>query len=574
MTAPEPEPVMVADRMRAPATVMRLSRLGSFHQTRLSFMRSLLRRIASEGWRLERSLFDLDDEGYGTVVYRVEAPAGVCSLVAFSHELAPAERSDRVIAEKWDTTFTLMLGEPTPDDIERLQVNVPKQEAGRVSARECVLSRSNKSVRMFEHVVGCLAHGWQPNIEDLIEVGYLMRTTAVYGNGKFGLSDLPNTFASGLFKRPFEAEMLAVYLIREFTIDLVEHVAAARSPERAVGLDIEHRRALGIGNSTGLGMAPFLINHPTLIHRWIVAREAAIARVLALAEVDADTRTTFHRLMEKAVRHVGEWTTTDTRQAARIGQLRKEMSWLVDELSSDESNPLNRSYPWQGLVDWVKTRCSEEMQELLNSLIIEPYGELVDELVDTMTDPETPPFDPRLRMSEIRKMVEEHYDWALAIDFESPAARYYFWYRSEEKEEPRLGERGVEPGADIEMRLDIAYQIQTFYRELTVADGNESVAEFLLRNPERRFIVTRLQAVAGYPYGEIRDNLLDADCLAIDLLRCKLSFFGAMKFDPRSDRWTRITMFQGAPGFAELRVDNADDWAFPVFLGKRPGLHA
>lgn len=191
-----------------------------------------------------------------------------------------------------------------------------------------------------------------------------------------------------------------------------------------------------------------------------------------------------------------------------------------------------------------------------------------------MTDPETPPFDPRLRMGEISAMVEEHYDWALAIDFESPAARYFFWYRSEEKEEPRLGERGVEPGADIEMRLDIAYQIQTLYRELTVADANQSVAEFLLRNPERRFIVTRLQAVAGYPYGEIRDNLLDADCLAIDLLRCKLSFFGAMKFDPRSDRWTRITMFQGAPGFAELRVDNADDWAFPVFLGKQPGLHA
>ena len=350
-------------------------------------MRTLLRRIAAESWRLERCLFDLDDEGYGTVIYRVDTPAGCCSLIAFSHELAPAERSDRVIAEKWDTTFTLMLGEPATEDVERLRANVPKQEAGRVSARECVLSRANKSVRLFEHVVGCLAHGWQPNIEDLVAVGYLMRTTAVYGNGKFGLSDLPNTFASGLFKRPFEAEMLAVYLIREFTIDLVEHVAAARSREGAVKLDTEHRRALGIGNSTGLGMAPFLINHPTLIHRWIVAREAAIARVLALAEVNADTRTTFHRLMERAVRHVGEWTTTDTRQAARIGQLRKELRWLVEELSTHASNPLNRSYPWQGLVDLVETRCSEEMQELLNALIIEPYGDLVDGLVDTMTDP-------------------------------------------------------------------------------------------------------------------------------------------------------------------------------------------
>ena len=86
--------------------------------------------------------------------------------------------------------------------------NVPKQEAGRCGAGELVLSRANKSVRLFGHVVDCLAHGWQPPMEDIVRVGYLMRTTAVYGNGKFGLSDLVNTFAGGLFRRPFEAEML------------------------------------------------------------------------------------------------------------------------------------------------------------------------------------------------------------------------------------------------------------------------------------------------------------------------------------------------------------------------------
>ena len=40
----------------------------------------------------------------------------------------------------------------------------------------------------------------------------------------------------------------------------------------------------------------------------------------------------------------------------------------------------------------------------------------------------------------------------------------------------------------------------------------------------------------------------------------------SIKFDPKSDRWTRITMYQGAPGFDELAPDNADDWAFPAFL--------
>ena len=46
--------------LRPPDRVMRLERMGSFHQTRISFMRSLLRRIAQEDWRLTRTRFDLD----------------------------------------------------------------------------------------------------------------------------------------------------------------------------------------------------------------------------------------------------------------------------------------------------------------------------------------------------------------------------------------------------------------------------------------------------------------------------------------------------------------------------------
>ena len=44
-----------------------------------------------------------------------------------------------------------------------------------------------------------------------------------------------------------------------------------------------------------------------------------------------------------------------------------------------------------------------------------------------------------------------------------------------------------------------------------------------------------------------RAVLIGRDCRPIDMLRFKLAFFGASKFDPRSDRWTRINLFQGAP---------------------------
>ena len=77
----------------------------------------------------------------------------------------------------------------------------------------------------------------------------------------------------------------------------------------------------------------------------------------------------------------------------------------------------------------------------------------------------------------------------------------------------------------------------------------------------------RVQTISECPYAEIRDNLIGEDCLPIDMLRCKLSFFGASKFDPKSDRWTRITLYQGAPLFDEISTESADDWWLPVLEG-------
>jgi len=47
------------------------------------------------------------------------------------------------------------------------------------------------------------------------------------------------------------------------------------------------------------------------------------------------------------------------------------------------------------------------------------------------------------------------------------------------------------------------------------------------------------------------------------MLRCKLSFFGASKYDPKSNLWTRITLFQGAPLPHQLQEKNSCAWLFP-----------
>ena len=68
----------------------------------------------------------------------------------------------------------------------------------------------------------------------------------------------------------------------------------------------------------------------------------------------------------------------------------------------------------------------------------------------------------------------------------------------------------------------------------------------------------------NFPYSEIQDNTIGAALVPIDMLRLKLSFFGAVKFDPRSDKWLRINMYQGAPLCHEMKNSN-DTWVYNTF---------
>ena len=160
-----------------------------------------------------------------------------------------------------------------------------KQEVGRVSYKELTLSRANKSVRIFEHTVEALASGNQPDKELISDVGYLYRTTAVYGSGKFGLADRYRIKDRSEICGPFRLEMMLVYLVRQFTFDQVNHIAKSRNPSNAVKLSHDIARNLGIGNSTGLGMAPFIVNHPTLLHNWIYSREEALKQIRSIQKL-------------------------------------------------------------------------------------------------------------------------------------------------------------------------------------------------------------------------------------------------------------------------------------------------
>jgi len=538
--------------LRDPDHVMRLSRMGSTHPMRLSFMRVLLRRIEKEGWRFDRPVWEVDDRGVGRAVYRARGPERTYSLVAFAHDLPDEMRSDRVIATAWDATFALVDGEATTADLDRLANNVPLQEAGRVTGKELALSRANRSVRLFSHVVDRLSKGQQPDVAEIDAVGYLMRTTAVYGSGKFGAADREDICDRPELKAPFQAEMLSVWLTRAFTVDIAEHLARMRGGVSAARLDPDLRRRLGVGNSTGLGMAPFLVRHPALLNAWMTTRETALARVRALSVATPTELLVFRKALADARQNADLWHSEHPAQVAKLAALRADLAQLAlyFETGWDHSAP----QLWNDLWLWGEAQLSEEGQECLLALMLEPYGDIVDDLADGLDADETARFaiDGAMTVGRLRRLIAEDYGWTRRFDFADPAQSARFWYVSEEKLEPRLGDRRAEAGQEREQPLGIAQAVSTLSNALAGWEDSDRLARFLLAQPEHRHTVRRIQMLHGLPYAEIRDNLLDSGMLPIDILRCKLAFFGATRFDPRSDRWVRISLFQGMPYPDEL----------------------
>ena len=544
--------------LRDPKVIMKLSRLGSFHQSKLSFLRSFLKEF--KDWEYNRNLFDLDENGYGRAVYSFSKKNRTYSLVCFANKISDQERSDRVIATKWDAAFVLHDGIPSKKDIERLELNVPKQEVGRLSYKELTLSRANKSIRAFNHVVDNLSNGKQPDKEFLSKVGYLYRTTAVYGSGKFGLADRFRIKNREEICGPFRLEMMLVYLVRQFTFDQVNHIANHRNPKNFVKLDKEICRNLGIGNSTGLGMAPFIVNHPTLLNNWILAREKALKKVREVKKVQKEDFDIFVQCLKKSIKNITSWNTDSEFQKNKIKQLIADLNKLlvyIDSFNFQDDFSFNKLYLW------VEENLDLECSEYIVSMMLEPYDSIINPLVNEMSSEEEKFFNiPGDRtVLDLRNILEEKYADILRIDFSKKESNENFWFISKNKEEPRLAKRYNDQGSDLEQPLAIARDIKSLYERISNLKNSLDIGRFLIENNDLRHVVRRAFISEKFPYSEIQDNTIGSNLMPIDMLRLKLSFFGAVKFDPKSDKWLRISMFQGAPLPNELKKFN-DYWVY------------
>jgi hypothetical protein len=287
----------------------------------------------------------------------------------------------------------------------------------------------------------------------------------------------------------------------------------------------------------------------------------ALKKIREIKNIKIESSDLFKKCLKKSIKNITSWNTESEYQKNKIKLLLNDLNIFINfiEKKFDFSN----EFAFNEIYMWLEKNSGEECIEYVVSMMMEPYDDIIDPLINTMSSEEEKYFNiPTDRtVLELRTILEEKYPKILNIDFLKKENNQNFWFISKNKEEPRLADRFIENGSDLEQPLAIARDIKKLYESLSVFKNSSTIDKFLLKNSELRHIVRRAFIIEKFPYSEIQDNTIGKSIVPIDMLRLKLSFFGALKFDPRSDKWLRICMFQGAPLPEQLK-DYDDLWVY------------
>lgn len=556
-----------APRPRSGQELMRPEKLAAFQPSRVSITRALMNKLIRERWEISVERFDVDETSTGTAVYSIKAPRQEFSFIAFSRPPSRKARTGRIIGKAWDMMGTLNEGPATEADIRSAREELPKLYRGRATPNALVWCRSNRSMRVFDQTLAALAEGRQPSIDDLSQVCYLMRNTGLDGNGTFGTRPFPSLGRDHALGRPLEAQLLTAYLMREYSCDLVEHLARLASP-KAVGLDPAIRRYLGVGNGSALGLIFFIHKHPQLISSFIAAREQAIAIARGLRLAKGDKRIDeLLGLVRRAItfRREDRMMYEAFASSAEVAEDLEKVTVALKELrETGMVGGAHRTYPLDVLAQRFEAELKPESFETYLSLLIELVPEEADALLPSIGGPDEVNVSPAETVESLSDLIRQQYQWALDIDMSTPDAYKYVWYKSETAEEPRRGAREEVPEA-LDLGLDICGGVQSLMADLSREAPDLSVARFLMKHPGHRHLVARIQTLRDLPYHTPMANINAEDFIPIDLVR--LMNVGIHGIDKTRDflrRNLRGVLYHGAPTPAEIRAGRAEFWAYPA----------
>ncbi|MCB1464205.1 MAG: hypothetical protein KDJ90_17715 [Nitratireductor sp.] len=527
----------------------------------LSFARLAMADFVRRRLKVERLRVDLDEAGRGEALYRVVDGERVFHLFVISQQLPAAQQLDRNFATAWDATAALCEGSWSENREAFLRREIPKQTAGWVDCDTLIVTRANRSGRLFDAVVDSLSKGLQPDPGLLTEVGYIMRTTGFIGNGAIGTRPFAGLPEDHPLYQPYFAQMFSAFLLREFVFDLVDSMAAARS-RSAVRLDASLRRFIGLGNSAATGLTRFMVNHPEYMHQWGNAQEAAFAcakmRVPTLAELEK-----LETFVNKAAAYFRVDCSSSRGVFSHSEKLAADLDLVAEHLSS--AMPRVSQAPLAELCEWSMHFCGHDATEILHSIILEIYPDIIAHFSQFLYAGEPGTLDPLMTVGELKSLVVENYAWVEAWDWGGGEADRFFWFHSVlAPADARRGNRHVQADAERENAFETVRQVRLLSRHLDGLSLTMTVAELAATAPQFWGVIARIQSVAGLDYAEMRDNPLREDFSPFPSIRKVLAFFGMERFESAPSKVVRGALLQGAPIAEDVARGLDGDWPFAL----------
>jgi hypothetical protein len=327
-----------------------------------------------------------------------------------------------------------------------------------------------------------------------------------------------------------------------------------------VPLDPAVRRFIGVGNGSALGLMLFFNNHPRLLHRWIAAREQAIALARALPLTEGDPRlAALREAVARAARFRREDRMLYEGFAASL-RIAAELEEVLSGLARPEG-----PRPLDALVARLEKRLHPETIETLLSLMLDLVPDEADALMGDLVVSEELTIEPAMRCGDLRALLHAEHGWALAIDMDAPGARRFVWYKSATAEEPRRGPiEELPPGAH-NLGLDIPSLCQALEAELARRPALQPVSRLLIERPDLRLMVARIQGLRGLPYHAPHANIMSEDFVPAQVVRLlNAAFHGIDKTRDFLGRNLRGVLLHGAPTAADLAAGADGPWFYPA----------
>jgi len=552
--------------LRRPEECMTSSTLSAMKSTRVSFAPVLARRMIQQRWIIKRERFHCDAGGDGHGVYSIRAGSHELTYIARCFRWDGIEkvgrRSDGANRDMFGAIF---LRPPDEERIARELAIFDLRDVDRMRTDSSVTgwTPANRSARFFDHVVDSLTAGRQPDPGFLGSgTGYLLRNGGYLGSGRNGSLSFEGFPEGHAIRHPFFADLFGLFLVRQVSIDLVNGIAAARSP-KAAQLAPDIARYIGVGNSSGQGMCVALQRWPHWVSTWLTVRELALAFAKSRpANEDMRRAERLRKLISRAsdyyrsIKLQCEDYVVSTDVLAR--NIAAVKPWIAETV--------HNGAPWGELVRRAEAQFDGETVEQLNSLLLEIYPEFADACTGYLPIGAERERDlaPEMTVGELKALLRCRYDWALSYDMRLSGTRRHFWYHSADNGEQRRGERVIDPHEEFESFIDHIGLVQRLASVLTLYADDQHMAEVVSDVPDLAFAVSRVQYLADLPYAEIRENLIHADFIPAHLIRFFLAALGMECTNPLSIRYVRGVFFQGMPLPEEIARGAGEDWIFPM----------